>query len=276
MLAANLKWLFDEWPLVERFAAAAAAGFHAVELSLPYELSIAHLKVLLERHDQRFVYLLAAPGNWDGGERGLGAIPGREAEFRAGVRAAIAYARALGKPLIHVAAGRRPAGADIDACAAVLLANLRWASAEAARDDLRLVIEPVCRQDYPDYMLNTVAEALALIESVGAANLGIVLDVHHVQREAGSLDAAPLHAALAAALPRLWHVQLAFAPDRRGPEAASFDIHATLAHARGIGYRGVFSCEYRPGSGGTLASLGWAERYGIRAEAMPSSSQEIA
>lgn len=262
LLVANLKWLFAEWPLASRFGAAAACGFRAVELSLPYALPVQQLRELLDEHGLRFSYLVAATGDWDAGDRGIACIPGREAEFRDGVAQAIHYALALGRPCIHAAAGILPEGVDALECEQVLRANYRWACTEAKRAGLRLVVEPVCRRDYPRYSVHRVAKALQLIEDVGADNLGIVLDFHHVQWEEGH-ERQHVAAALQAAMPHLWHVQLAFAPDRGGPQDTPLDVHALLAESRRLGYRGAFSCEYRAGPD-TLASLAWARPYGIR------------
>ncbi|HYF16359.1 MAG TPA: TIM barrel protein, partial [Ramlibacter sp.] len=184
-LAANLKWLFSEWPLAERFGAAAACGFRAIELSLPYALPIRQLRQSLEQHQLTYAYLLAAAGDWDAGDRGLACVPGRQAEFRDGVRQAIEYASALGGPLVHAAAGVRPDGADPAECQALLVENLRWACRAAAEHGLRVVLEPVCRRDYPRYCVPNLATAQRVLADVGAANFGLVLDLHHVQWEEG-------------------------------------------------------------------------------------------
>jgi 2-dehydrotetronate isomerase len=263
VLAANLKWLFSEWPLLERFQAASKCGFRAVELSLPYDHAPALIQGLLHEHRLAFVYMLSPPGDWDAGERGLAALPGREREFRKGMRQAVQYASALGKPFIHPPLGNYPVGSDPLECAATLKDNLRWAARLAAESDLRLVLEPICRRDHPRYPLNTVAQGLNLIAEVGAANMGLMLDFHHTQWEEGVTSSDVLNA-LRAALPRLWHVQIALAPDRNGPDEVEFDLHTIIAEVARLGYAGVFSCEYRPHPD-TLGSLAWAKRYGVSA-----------
>lgn len=265
MLAANLKWLFSEWPLQERFGVAAACGFRAVELSLPYELPLPRVRELLSDHQLRFVYLLAGAGDWAAGERGLGCVPGRVREFRDGVALAIEYAAGLGRPFVHAAAGLRPEGADPIECTRLLHDNLRWACRQAAGHGLQVVLEPVCRRDYPRYSVPNLAAAQAVLAEVGAANLGLVLDLHHVQWEEGHA-AADVHRTLAAAGSRLWHVQLALAPDRLGPDASDYDAAGTLAYLARLGYAGAVSCEYRPAVH-TLASLAWAQPHGIRVPA---------
>lgn len=262
LIAASLRWLFTEWPLAERFSAAAACGFRAVDLSMPYELPLPELRESLLQHDLRFLYLLAAPGNWDAGDRGLATVPGRQEEFRAGMHEAIRYASGLGRPLIHPPAGNVPEGADPAECAHVLIENLHWACMQASEHGLRLVLEPVCQRDFPRYPINTVSQVIDLTKRIGAANLGIVLDFHHAQWQHGH-DMAKVHAELRRAIPLLWYVQIAFAPDRLGPDESGHDVHATIAEAQRLGYRGAFSCEYRP-AGNSRASLRWANRYGIR------------
>lgn len=261
VLAANLKWLFSEWPLLERFQMASRCGFGAVELSLPYDHAPAVLRKLLGENGLAFVYLLSHPGDWDAGERGIAALPGREREFRDGMRQAVQYASVLGKPFIHPPLGSYPPDSDPLECAATLKDNLKWAARLAAESDLRLVLEPICRRDYPRYPLNTVAQGLNLIAEVGASNMGLMLDLHHTQWEEGMTSSNVL-GALHAAMPRLWHLQIALAPDRNGPDEVQFDLHAIIAEAVRAGYSGVFSCEYRPYPD-TLGSLAWAKQYGV-------------
>lgn len=262
-IAANLKWLFSEWPLEERFRVAAACGFKAVELSLPYGLALPRLRHLLNSHALKFVYLLASPGDWDAGERGLAGVPGRTRDFQDGMRQAIEYACALGQPVIHPPAGTCADDVDPLECRLTLRHNLLWAATAAAEKNLRLVVEPICRRDHPRFPINTVAQGLALIQEVGAANIGLLVDFHHIQWEEGFSNDC-VHAAIRRALPWMWHVQLALAPDRHGPDEVNFDVHAAIAEAGRLGYSGYFSCEYRP-SPHTLGSLKWANRYGVEA-----------
>src|SRR5689334_24035203 len=192
--AANLHYLFTELPFLERFAAAARAGFKAVEFQVPYEHPEHELRTRLDAHGLRMVLFDTPMGDWSAGERGLAAIPGREAEFRAGLPQAAAYAQALGCDLVHVMAGSLPAGADVANAERVYLENLRYAAAFMQRHGVRTVIEPINRrhgvvregaayttEGMQGYFLNHTDQALSILERVGSDNLFLHLDVYHMQ-----------------------------------------------------------------------------------------------
>ena len=114
--AANLSFLYTDLPFPERFAAAARDGFRAVEYLFPYEHEAETLARLLKENGLQQALFNAPPGNWEAGERGLAALPGREAEFLQGIERALQYARTLHCPRIHVMAGLKPVTADTLAC----------------------------------------------------------------------------------------------------------------------------------------------------------------
>ncbi len=159
--AANLSMLYNELDFLDRFAAAASDGFTAVEYLFPYAWAPEQLSALLREHGLRQVLFNAPPGEWDAGERGLACIPGREGEFHAGLERAIAYARALDCPRIHVMAGLMPAGVDAATLRATYVANLRGAAEQAAPHGIDILIEPINPRDMPGYVLNRQDEAQA-------------------------------------------------------------------------------------------------------------------
>lgn len=255
--AANLSMMFGEVPFLQRFEAAAAAGFRGVEYLFPYDYSPTELKERLGANGLSQVLFNLPPGDWAAGERGLAAIPGRQADVRDGIALAIDYAQALDCPRLHMMAGLVPDGADRRECSAVYLENLRHAAAEAGRAGLSLLLEPINPVDMPGYFLNTQAEARAFIEQAGADNARVQLDFYHCQIVEGDLTRA-----LQRQWPVLGHVQIAGVPDRHEPDIGEVNYNWLFERLDAHGYDGWVGCEYRP-RGDTVAGLGWAARWGI-------------
>jgi hydroxypyruvate isomerase len=249
--AANLSMMFTEVPFLERFGAAANAGFRAVEFLFPYAYAAADIARELRAHRLTNVLFNLPPGDWAAGERGIASIPGRETEFRQGVTDALGYARTLGTPRVHVTAGLLPAGASRAAHRAAYVTNLAYAAQEAARDGIEILIEPINTRDIPGYFLNTQAEAHAIREEVGAANLKVQMDLYHVQIVEGDVAVK-----LRRYLPHVGHIQIAGVPDRHEPDTGELSYPYLFRLLDELGYEGWVGCEYRPANG-TLAGLGW-------------------
>jgi hydroxypyruvate isomerase len=256
--AANLSMMFTEVPFIERFGAAAAAGFAAVEFLFPYEHAADEIAAQLRAHRLANVLFNLPPGDWAAGERGMASIPGRETQFRHGVGEALAYARALGTPRLHVMAGLLPAGADRARHRAAYVDSLRYAAAEAAREGVEVLIEPINTRDIPGYFLNTQADAHAIREEVGAANLKVQMDLYHAQIVEGDLATK-----LRRYLPHVGHIQIAGVPDRHEPDVGELNYPYLFRLLDELGYAGWVGCEYRPAAG-TLAGLGWLPGYETR------------
>jgi hydroxypyruvate isomerase len=254
-LAANLSWLFTELPLIERFAAAAEAGFRAVEMLFPYELPATSVRAQLDAHDLALVLLNLPPGDWAAGERGLAALPGREADFAAALRTALAYAHVCGTQRVHAMAGNVPPGADRTAFLETYVANLRHAARSAAAEGMTVLIEPLNAIDNPGYFLRTTTQALAIIDRVGEPNLALQLDLYHTQVSEGDLERR-----IRALAGRYAHVQIAGNPHRNEPDSGEVRYDYLLEVLDAIGYAGWVGCEYRP-RGETGAGLGWTRRY---------------
>lgn len=255
--AANLSMLFPELPFVDRFAAASKLGFRGVEYLFPYAYSSGELRGHLDRNHLEQVLFNMPPGDWDAGERGLAALPGREAEFRAGVATAIDYALALDCPRMHVMAGIVPDGADHEAHEQTYLRNLEFAAAEARKIDREILIEPINGIDMPGYFLDRQAQARRIVGLVGAANLRVQFDFYHCQRVEGDLVGN-----LERQWPVLGHVQIAGVPGRHEPDDGEINYPFIFDRLDALGYRGWIGCEYRP-RGDTAAGLTWARPYGI-------------
>jgi 2-dehydrotetronate isomerase len=256
--AANLSFIFQEVEFLDRFAAAAQCGFKAVEYLSPYEHPPETIAERLSRHGLVQALFNMPPGNWAAGERGVGALAGREQEFRDGVEKALVYAKATNCRLLHAMAGVLPAGGDRSAAERVYIANLRYAAERLAREGITVIIEPINNRDIPGYFLNTTTQAMSLIERVGQPNLELQLDLYHVQIMEG--DLAHHIRSLAGHYP---HVQIAGNPGRNEPDVGEINYPFLFDLFDEVGYSGWIGCEYRP-KGETRAGLGWAKRFGIQ------------
>ena len=253
--AANLTMMFNEVPFLDRFAAAARAGFEAVEFLFPYEVPEEEISGVLHTSRVQNVLFNLPPGDWARGERGIAALPGREAEFRAGVQTALRYARALGTPTLHAMSGLLPEGADRAACRATYVANLRHAARALAAEGRRLVIEPINGRDMPGYFLQRQDDAHAIREEVGEPNLLVQMDLYHAQIVEGDLTVK-----LRRWAGHIGHVQIASVPDRHEPDHGELYYPHLFALLDELGYAGWIGCEYSP-AGDTVAGLGWFDRW---------------
>jgi 2-dehydrotetronate isomerase len=251
--AANLSFLFTEVPFLDRFEAAAKAGFKAVEIGNPYEASAADVASRLKAHSLAAALLNTSAGNAAASERGRSALAGREKDFEADLAQALSYAQAGGCKLIHVMAGLVHQGARRE----TFVANLKKAARTAATAGVNLVIEPINRRDIPGYFLNKLSEARAIIYEVGEPNLGLQFDLYHRQVEDGDVAVALKEYA---ALTR--HYQIANPPDRGEPDAGDLNYAWLLKEIDASGYTGYVGCEYRPRRG-TVEGLGWTKACGV-------------
>ncbi len=249
--AANLTMLFTELPFMERFAAARAAGFDAVEYLFPYAYDRSTLANALETHRLKQVLHNLPAGDWDAGERGIACHPARVDEFREGVGRAIEYATALRCPQLNCLAGKVPSGVTPAQAHATLVANLKWAAPKLQAAGIRLLIEPINTWDIPGFFLTHTAQALAIIDEVGSDNLFVQYDIYHAQRMEGELANT-----LKNHLGRIGHIQLADNPGRNEPGTGEIHYAWLLRHIDTIGYSGWIGCEYKPKTT-TEAGLGW-------------------
>jgi hydroxypyruvate isomerase len=249
--AANLTMMFTEVPFLDRFARAAGAGFRHVEFLFPYQCAASDIVSRLHAHDLQVVLHNLPAGNWEAGERGIACHPDRVGEFRAGVATAIAYGKALGVPQINCLAGKAPAGADEAVLRKTFVDNLRYAAGELRQAGLKLLVEPINTYDIPGFYLNRTAQAISIIDEVGAGNLFLQYDIYHAQRMEGELAAT-----IAKHLPRIAHIQLADNPGRNEPGTGEINYAFLFTHLDAIGYAGYIGCEYKPATT-TEAGLGW-------------------
>ncbi|WP_399680769.1 2-oxo-tetronate isomerase [Xenophilus sp.] len=263
--AANLSMLYTELPFLDRFAAAAADGFEAVEYLFPYEHAPADLAARLRDHGLEQVLFNTPPGDWAAGERGLACLPGRETDFRDAVAKALDYAQALDCPRIHLMAGLVPEGRTRDELRPLYIDNLRRAAEMAAQAGREVLIEPINTRDIPGFFLNRQDEAHAIVQAVGAPNLKVQMDLYHCQIVEGDV-ATKIRQYLTTG--RVGHFQIAGVPGRHEPDVGElhhpylFDVIDEVAAQ--CGWQGWVGCEYRPARGavpgGTSDGLGWMRR----------------
>lgn len=246
--------MFNEVYFLDRFAAAAQAGFTGVEFLFPYAWPADDLRERLRSNGLTQVLFNLPPGDWDAGERGLACLPDRRTEFRDGLERALDYAAVLGCRQLHCMAGMAPADVPAELLQATYIDNLRHAAREAAKAGVRILIEPINLHDMPGYFLNRSEQALRILDAVGAANLFLQYDIYHAQRSEGELAAT-----IARCLPRIAHMQLADNPGRHEPGTGEINYPFLFEHIDRLGYEGWIGCEYRP-KAGTLAGLGWLPR----------------
>lgn len=253
--AANISFLYTEVDFLDRFAAAAEAGFTAVEWHFPYGFDKHDLARHLADNGLTCALINLPAGDWDGGERGIACLPDRVAEFEDGVVRAIDYAEALGCRRINCLAGVTPAGGDDDDLAATFAANLRHAAARMAEAGITLLIEPINTRDMPGFYLNRSAQALSIIDAVAAENLMLQYDVYHM-----AIMAEDPAATIEAKLDHIGHIQIADAPGRHEPGTGDIDYPALFDLLDRLGYAGWIGCEYKPATT-TIEGLGWVKPY---------------
>ncbi len=259
--AANLSMLYNEHAFLDRFAAAAADSFSAVEFLFPYAFTAPELAARLADHGLTQVLFNGPPGDWERGERGTACLPGREDEFKRGIAQALQYAAALHCPRVHVMAGLAPAGGERAARQAPDLANLAWAAAQAAPQGIDVVIEPINTRDIPGFFLNRQDQAHAVVAAVGAPNLKVQMDLYHCQIVEGDL-AKKLERYLPTGA--VGHLQIAGVPERHEPDVGEINHPYLFDLIDRLGYTGWIGAEYRPRittAGGTSAGLAWFNPY---------------
>ena len=253
--AANLSMLFTEVDFLDRFAAAADAGFGGVEYLFPYDYPVEEIKARLDANRLEQVLFNLPAGDWAKGERGIACHPDRVDEFRAGVDKAIAYAKVLGNRQINCLAGIRPQCHDCATIEKTFVDNLKYAAEKLEAAGIRLVMEAINTRDIPGFYLNNTRQALDIREKVGSDNLYLQYDIYHMQIMEGDLART-----LADQLAAINHVQLADNPGRHEPGTGEINYRFLFEHLDRIGYQGWIGCEYKPATT-TAAGLGWMKAH---------------
>lgn len=247
--AANLSMMFTEQPFLQRFQAAASAGFTAVEYLFPYEHPAEVIAETLRANGLKQALFNMPPGDWSAGDRGLAGLPERREEFQSTLITAISYAGIIGTPLLHMMAGI--ASSDDPATVSCYRENLERATDMAAEAGISIVIEPINKRDMPGYFLNDFDRALDLIVELYRPNLKLQFDVYHRQIMHGDVITA-----LRKMAPHIGHIQIAAVPTRHEPTTGELNDRLIFQEIDAVGYQGYVGCEYRPAAK-TEDGLGW-------------------
>jgi len=255
--AANLSMMYTEHDFLDRFQAAAADGYRAVEFMFPYQWPAIDIAARLRAAGLQQVLFNAPPGDYASGERGMASLIDRREAFRDSILRALEYAEVLDCPRLHVMAGVAPADTTWQSLRDVYLENLSWAAAQAKPSGRELLIEPINTRDMPGYFLNHQAQAHAIVQEVGAPNLKVQMDLYHCQIVEGDLETR-----VRTYLPtgHVGHVQVAGVPRRQEPDTGEVNYPYLFAVLDELGYEGWVGCEYRP-RGATSAGLGWLRQW---------------
>jgi hydroxypyruvate isomerase len=251
--AANLSFMFNEWGFLDRFAAAADAGFTAVEYLFPYEFSPEVIETQLRRNKLTQALFNFHPGDFAGGERGIAALAGRESEFSESVETALVYAKATGARRLHLMAGI--ADPRDENAASRYLDAVRQAAGALAAEGLELLLEPINNRDIPGYFLNDFEKAVAVITRLGMPNVKLQFDIYHCQIMHGDVTLR-----LRKWIDLIGHVQIASVPSRQEPDGEELNYPFLFDTLERLGYENFIGCEYRP-RGKTVDGLGWFEPY---------------
>lgn len=243
--AANLTMMFTELQMLDRFAAAAEAGFEGVEILFPYDLAAPELYRAAVSAGVEIVLINAPPPNWAGGVRGFAAVPGTEERFRRDFERSLRVGEALRARHIHIMAGKAEGPEALE----TFVANLKWASERAPHASL--TIEPINQTDAPGYFLSDYDLAVEVLDRIGASNIGLQLDTYHAEIITGDMSAC-----WAKFAPLVRHIQIAGHPGRHEPDQGTLDYPAFFKQLDDWGYRGWVSAEYHPRKT-TFTGLGW-------------------
>lgn len=252
----NLRWLFTEVPMLERYEAAARAGFAGVEVAFPYEYPAAEIAYRLQDNNLAMVQILS-PFNWDADERGYGALPGLESKFRQSVEVARDYAVQIGRPMVHIMPGNIPAGAQPAPYMDRFIENIQWAASLMAEENITIILEPCCRVRFPDFLYHRLEEGAQVIDAVGASNVKLCFDTFHVQNEEGAITDK-----LKQFWPYIGHLQIGNVPIRQEPGPGEINFPYLFNQIEAMGWDRWIGCEFSP-SGPTTSCLEWAKPFGI-------------
>ncbi len=260
---ANISMLFTEHPLLRRPAAAAAAGFTAVESwwpfaeAVPADRAVDEFVAAVTDAGVQLVGLNYVAGDMPGGDRGVVSWPARSAEFRDNVDVTVGIGERLGCRAFNALYGNRLDDVDPRHQDELAVENLALAGRAAARNGATVLVEPV--SGAPRYPLRTAAEAVAVVDRVaegsGVGNIGLLCDLYHLAVNGDDLDEA-----ISTYGHRVAHVQIADAPGRGEPGTGTLDLDRHLRHLADSGYAGWVGLEYKPTTASTEASLAWLPR----------------
>lgn len=253
--AANLTMLFTEVPFMERFEAAHKAGFKSVEFLFPYAFEASEIVEKLEKYNLQVVLFNMPPGDWDAGERGYAAIPGREEEFRASVDIALQYAKAFGCKRVHAMSGIIDTASSYDQHIETFIENFRYAADVFVKEGITLLVEPLNERNMPGYFVAHQRVAAELIKKLDRSNVKLQFDTYHAQIVDGDLTTL-----IRDLSPVIGHIQIASVPERNEPVDGEINYPYLFKVLDEVGYEGWIGCEYNP-KGATEEGISWVAPY---------------
>ncbi len=254
-LNANIFFMFKEYPLLDRYDAAARAGFKAVELQFPYTEEVDALKERLEHNELRQIIINVLVRDPDTGLDNVSIRPDRRDLYEERLADAVRYASALGCIGVNTGIGERPDGFEDDDIWQTMVFNQRLAAEQLDRVGIKALVEAINTRDKPGFYVHDTKTACKLIEDVGHPNIGLLYDIYHMQVMEGNLAET-----MEANLDRIWHMQLGDNPGRHEPGTGEINYDFLLSYIDSIGYKGWIGCEYIP-AGRTEDGLGWIKRW---------------
>lgn len=247
--AANITMMFNEFEFLDRFEQAAAAGFKGVEMLFPYDVPAGEIAGKLADYNLESVILNLPPGDFEAGDRGTAALPGREKDFEEALDLALSYTDTLGTRTLHIMAGIMDP--ENEAAMRTFEANLNKACDKADGRDLTILVEPINQRGMPGYFLSDFTIAADLVKRLDRSNLRLQFDVYHRQIIHGDIVMG-----LREHAPIIGHVQIANVPDRHEPPEGEIDYDFVFQELVNLEYQGWIGCEYFP-KAATVDGLGW-------------------
>ena len=254
-LEANLQWMFNEYDLLDRYDAAARAGFKGVELQAPYSATVEQIVERLERNNLKHIIINSPVADPDTGISNIALRPDRTDLYMERTARAVEYAAGLGCTGVNIGVGPAPQGVDPDETRATLVANMRHAAGELGTVGVIALVEAINTRDQPGYFVHTTKQALSVIDEADHPNLAVLYDFYHMQIMEGDLALT-----VKENLPAIKHIQIADNPGRHEPGTGEINYNFLLPYLDEIGYDGWVGCEYGP-SGNTDQTLGWASEW---------------
>lgn len=258
VFSANLNFLFNEVPFMERFSEAAKAGFKNVEFMFPYDFDQDEIKRQLQENNLNLVLINLPAGNWNEGDRGVAADPARKEEFRSGVLKAMEAAKLLGVNRLNCLTGKVAGDYQSQEIMENLLENIAFAADEFLEAGLDLLIEPINHFDIPGFYLNTTSQVMEIIRNLNKPNIYLQYDIYHAEREGEDHDKV-----ISEYISKIAHVQVADNPGRNQPGTGVVPVKDLFEKLWAQGYKGYIGFEYKP-TDTTVQSLSWVKEHGFQ------------
>lgn len=251
--AANLTLMFNEVPFLDRFEAAAKAGFTAVEFLFPYAYPAEEIGKRLQDNGLTQALFNLPPGNWDAGEKGFAALPERFDDLKQSLVIALPYAKATSVKRLHLMAGL--ADRKDPKAVAAFRKSVTWAAEFFAPHGIDIVLEPLNARNTPNYFLNDFGFARDQINDLKIPNLKLQFDIYHCQILHGDVTMR-----MREMMPIIGHIQIASIPSRHEPDGEELNYPFLFAELDRVGYASFVGCEYNP-RGKTTDGLAWFKPY---------------